>query len=309
MTIRHPVLRCLPVLAALALSAAPSAAAHAQQAEPVVGTILIAHGAGPDWNAQVETIAAQVNTGGPIEVSYLMGPAAPQHRFQDAAARLVEKGAEQIVVVPLLVSSFSGHYDQIGYLAGEDRELPDYLHQHLHHAGITRATVNVPIRLGKAIDDSPDVGRVLAERARSLATNPSEQALFIVGHGPNSAEDYAGWMGNLRPLAQSVLAETGFRDVKIGLVRDDAPAAVRAEAVLAIRETIQLQHQLTGQPVVVVPVLVSTGSVSQEKIPADLEGLPIVYSGEALLPHPGLARWVEARVRENAGTRTASETN
>lgn len=269
-------------------------------AAQTVGTLLIAHGAGRDWNAQVETIAAQVRTGGPIEVSYLMGPEAASHRFQDAAARLVEKGASEIVVVPMLVSSFSGHYDQIGYLTGSVETIPDYLHQHLHHAGITRATVDVPIRLARAIDDSPDVGRVLAERARALATNPAEQALFIIGHGPNSAEDHAAWMGNLRPLAASVLAETGFRDVKIGLVRDDAPAAVRAEAVTAIRETIQLQHELTDLPVVVVPVLISTGSVSQEKIPADLEGLPVVYSGEALLPHPGLARWVEARVRENS---------
>lgn len=269
-------------------------------AAQTVGTLLIAHGAGRDWNAQVETIAAQVRTGGPIEVSYLMGPEAASHRFQDAAARLVEKGASEIVVVPMLVSSFSGHYDQIGYLTGSVETIPDYLNQHLHHAGITRATVDVPIRLARAIDDSPDVGRVLAERARALATNPAEQALFIIGHGPNSAEDHAAWMGNLRPLAASVLAETGFRDVKIGLVRDDAPAAVRAEAVTAIRETIQLQHELTDLPVVVVPVLISTGSVSQEKIPADLEGLPVVYSGEALLPHPGLARWVEARVRENS---------
>jgi sirohydrochlorin cobaltochelatase len=107
-------------------------------------------------------------------------------------------------------------------------------------------------------------------------------------------------MMNLRPVADSVKAATGFRDVKLGLVRDDAPAEVRAEAVRGIREVIQLQHELTGKPVVVVPVLVSTGSVSREKLPRDLAGLPIVYKGEALLPHPGLARWVEARVREGS---------
>ena len=36
--------------------------------------------------------------------------------------------------------------------------------------------------------------------ARALTTTPREQALFIVGHGPNSAEDYAAWMENLRPV-------------------------------------------------------------------------------------------------------------
>ena len=287
----HLILTMFSVL----LSAASS---HAQTGP--VGTLLIAHGAGPEWNQQVETIAGLARTGGPIEVSYLMGPGAATHRFQDAARKLVSKGATQIVVVPLLVSSHSGHYDQIRYLAGQTDSISEEMMHHLHMSGIAKADVKVPIRLAKAIDDSPEIARVLAERALALATAPADQALFLVGHGPNSAEDNAEWMKNLRPLADSLRSFTAFRDIKIGLVRDDAPAEVRAEAVRGVREMIELQHKLTGTPVVVVPVLISTGSVSREKIPADLAGLPIVYSGDALLPHPGLARWVEARVRENS---------
>jgi hypothetical protein len=81
------------------------------------------------------------------------------------------------------------------------------------------------------------------------------------------------------------------------LVRDDAPPPVRAEAVLGIRETIALQHEATRQPVVVVPILISSGEVSDRKLPADLEGLPVVYEGTPLLPHAEMARWVESRVR------------
>jgi len=98
---------------------------------------------------------------------------------------------------------------------------------------------------------------------------------------------------------------TGFRDVKIGLVRDDAEPSVRAEAVLAARELIELQHEATGRPVVVVPILISKGSVSNEKLPADLEGLPVVYGGEPILPHAAMARWIESRVRESLATVTA----
>lgn len=54
---------------------------------------------------------------------------------------------------------------------------------------------------------------------------------------------------------------------------------------------IEVQHLATGKPVVVVPVLISTGRVSREKLPRDLSGLPIVYSGDALLPHPAMAQW------------------
>jgi sirohydrochlorin cobaltochelatase len=291
---------CGTLIAAL-LSIAPAAAAQ----DGPVGTLLIAHGGGPAWDAQVQTIAGLVNTGGPVAVSFLMGPGAATHRFQDAARKLEQAGARSIVVVPMLVSSHSGHYQQIRWLAAQTDTLDEEMRHHLHMSGIERATVRAPIRMSRAIDDSPEVARVLAERALAIATAPRQQALFIVGHGPNSAEDHAEWMRNLRPIADSVRAATGFRDVKIGLVRDDAPAEVRAEAVRAIRETIELQHMATGQPVVVVPVLISTGSVSREKLPRDLAGLPMVYRGDALLPHPGLARWVEARVRQTVAAPAA----
>jgi sirohydrochlorin ferrochelatase len=285
-------LRAILALFAVTLS---GGTLHAQNGK--VGTLLIAHGASAEWNGKVEALAAQAHTGGPVAVSYLMGPAAATHRFQDAASKLVAEGATEIVVVPLLVSSHSGHYDQIRYLAGQTDSISEMMLHHLHMSGIHRPEVKVPLHLAPAIDDSPEIARVLAERARKLATAPREQALFLIGHGPNSAEDYAEWMKNLRPIADSVAAATGFRDVKIGLVRDDAPADVRAEAVRGIRETIQLQHALTGKPVVVVPILISTGSVSEEHVPADLKGLPIVYTGEPLLPHPAMARWVESRVK------------
>src|SRR5690606_30529755 len=100
-------------------------------------------------------------------------------------------GASRIVVVPMLMSSHSGHYEQIRYLAGEVESLNETMMHHLHMAGIERPTVSVPIRVAKAIDDSPEVARVLAERALAIAAEPAEQALFIIGHGPNSAEDNA----------------------------------------------------------------------------------------------------------------------
>ena len=65
-----------------------------------------------------------------------------------------------------------------------------------------------------------------------------------------------------------------------------------------IREIIELQSDLTGQPVVVVPLLISKGPISTEKFPADLAGLRIAYDGEGLLPHPLLAEWIARKVRE-----------
>lgn len=270
-----------------------------------IGTLIVAHGGGPEWNAGVESVAAQVRLDGPVAVSFLMGPGAARARFQDMVADLARRGANEVVVVPMLVSSHSGHFEQLRWLVGETDSLDADMQHHLHMSGIERSSADIPLRLARAIDDAPDVANVLADRARALARDPRKQALFLVGHGPNSAEDYAAWMHNLRPVAERVRQQTGFRSVLVGLVRDDAPKPVRAEAVDHVRELIRLQQELTGRDVVVVPVLIANGRVSRETIPADLKGMPIVYSGDALLPHAGMARWVEARVRGMAAQAVA----
>jgi sirohydrochlorin cobaltochelatase len=262
------------------------------------GTIIVAHGADSVWNAQVHEVARSVNTGGPVAVSFLMGPEAPRTRFHEVVATFERNGVREIVVVPLLISSHSGHYEQIRYIAGKVDTLNVQMLHHLHMAGIERTKTSLPIRIARAIDDSPDAARVLAQRALGLVQSPAEHALMIVGHGPNPPLDLAAWMSNLRRVAEHVRAATGFKDVKVALVQDDAPAPVRTEAVLRLRELVQLQHAATNKPVVVVPVVISRGDLTTKRLPADLNGLPILYTPEGLLPDVGLARWVEARVRE-----------
>jgi sirohydrochlorin cobaltochelatase len=288
----------LPFLRRAIAAAAMSVLAPALASAQTVGTIVVAHGGDSLWNAHARQVAMAAKTGGPVEVSFLMGAGAKTARFQDAVARLEAQGVSQIVVVPLLVSSHSGHYEQIRYLGGDSVTLDETMMHHLHMAGIERPKAKVPVRVAKALDSSHEVARVLADRALAMTGTPKDNALFIVGHGPNSAEDYASWMENLRPIADSVKAMTGFRDVRIDMVRDDAPAPVRAEAVRRVRELIDLQHMATGKDVIVVPVLISKGSVSRDKVPNDIKGTRSVYAGEPLAPHPAMSRWVERRVRE-----------
>ena len=283
------------VMVALAFGAvAGSLSAQAPAAR--TGVIVVAHGGDSTWNHHVVEAVAAARVNGPVAVSFLMGPAAKTTRFQDVVARMEAQRVAEIVVVPMLVSSHSGHYDQIRYLAGDSVALGETMMHHLHMSGIERPRTSLPIRVARAMDDAPQVARVLVDRARALSPDARERAVMIVGHGPNSAEHYAAWMQNLRVVADSVKALGGFRDVRVELVRDDAPAAVRAEAVLRVRELIGMQRQITGKDVLVVPVLVSRGSINRDKLPRDLAGMPMLYSGEPLLPHPEMIRWIESRV-------------
>lgn len=289
MTARAPL-----IAAALLLGAPVGVLAQSER----TGAIVVAHGGGEEWNARVMELARSVATGGPVELAFLMGPAAATHRFQDAVARLAGQGVGAIVVVPLLVSSHSGHFDQIRYLAGELDTLSAAMMHHLHAAGIARPQVDVPLRVLPALDASPQLAAVLADRAHALADDPARQAVLLIGHGPNTSEDLAAWMARLRDIAGLVRERGGFPDVRVALIQDDAPAHVRAEAVRRARDIIELQASATARPVVVVPVLISKGALGDVRIPHDLAGLPIVYSGEPLLPHAELARWVESRVHE-----------
>lgn len=131
---------------------------------------MVAHGGDSLWNAYVVDVAKQAHTGGPVAVSFLMGTSAATTRFQDAAATLAAQGVSRIVVVPMLISSHSGHYDQIRYLAGESVTLDNEMMHHLHMSGIEKAHGSVPMRVTAAMDSSIEMARVLADRGRALAT-------------------------------------------------------------------------------------------------------------------------------------------
>ena len=204
-----------------------------------------------------------------------------------------------MAVVPLLVSSHSGHFEQIRWLAGQTDSLEPVMREHLHHGGIERPHVRIPIEVRAALDGSMELARALADRALAMEPSPAGHALVLVGHGPNSAEDYAAWMANLRPVADSVARLTGFSDVRVELVREDAPAPVRSEAVKRLRDIVDLQAKLTSRPVVVVPILVSRGGIARSRLTADLAGLPVRYSGDPLLPHPAIAEWIVRRAKSD----------
>lgn len=280
----------LRLLCALVVSA-PVLPAAAQA--PSQGILIVAHGGGHDWNNQVLGVAAAVRSAGPVRVSFLMGPGATERPFQSEVAALRTAGATSIVVVPLFISSHSEHIDQLRWLIGERVALDSTMMHHLHMGGIERPSDLRGLRLTTALDSAPELAMALTQRAMRLSDRRAERAVLLLGHGPNGAEDYARWMTALRPVAERVRRDAGYRFAGLELVRDDAPPLVRAEAVRRVREIVTWLNEATGLPVVVVPALVATGMVSRETFPRDLAGLPVIYAGDALLPDPGMARWVE----------------
>jgi len=275
---------------ALALAGGFSTSLDAQ-----TGLLVVAHGAGPEWNARVRETVAQVRWAqGPAATAFLMGVEADSAGWEVGVRRLVDDGATSIVVVPLMVSSHGGHYREIEYYAGLRDSAPD---PHAHHV---RRSPPVPMRVAPALDGAPELGSALAERWSELGAGDRRRPVLLVAHGPTDSTDAERWIRDLT-IASAALRRAGLEgDVRIGLLRDDAPPEVRAAAVAELRA--QANALAGNDSVVVLPVLISSGEINLQKIPRDLADLAVRYHPAPLAPSAHLARWIERSAAEELAT-------
>ncbi len=281
--------RALICLLALTLGRSVWAEAPLRQ-----GILVVAHGGDARWNEHVKEVASRVRAITPAEPAFLMG--VPDQRPEEAYAKLAAAGVRQVVIVPLFVSSWSDHYEQVRFIGGLR---PDY--PHAEHMKLSRVGGAVPVAgVTNAMDDHPLVAAILADRARELSKDPAHESLVIVAHGPNPDDEAEKWNANIRSLGERVRAATGIAEVDVRLLRDDAPKPVKDQALAELRASVEERARKGG--VIVVPLLMAPGRVAQQ-IPGVLSGLTFRWSGKTLLPDDRVADWVLEQARGRAGTK------
>ncbi len=280
-----------PVLAGLVLAVAgcatiPSSSSTAQDG---VGVLVLAHGGSPRWNRTVRDAVAQARVSAPTEVAFGMGMHGHEVQdFQSAVNRLEARGVKQIVVLPLLLSSSSDVFRQFEYLFGARAEAP------WPDAGQPLAR-DVPVTIARPLDGDPVVAEIVLARAKRLSRDPARETVVLVAHGPVEDADNQRWVDAMGGAASALERAGGFAKVERLTLRDDAPAPVRDEATRQLRQAVEQAGRTTR--VLVIPVLLAPGGIEQ-KIPQRLAGLAYEFTGDTLLPHPALARWLAARVQE-----------
>jgi sirohydrochlorin cobaltochelatase len=269
------------------------------------GLLIVAHGAGPEWNGKVREVTQQVGwRHGPVATAFLMGAEAHDSGWQHGVERLVKSGARQIIAVPLMVSTYGSHVRQMRFYAGQLDAMPAGLEGHDH--GAPTGKPPVPIRLTSGLDASPELGLAFAQRWGDLSAVDRRRPLMLVAHGPSDSVDAGYWTRNLLAAA-SVLRAAGLsQEIRVGLIKDDAPVAVRAAAVAEMRDTIAVLATRSKDSVVVLPVLISSGPLLNTTVPGDLKDLPIRYVRLPLAPLPVLARWIERMGEEGRTTVSAA---
>lgn len=266
------------------------------------GVMVMAYGGDSVWNKSVFDAAAPLKEKYVTEVVF--GMADPK-AMQEGISRLESNNVDQIIVVPLFISSYSPIIRQAEYLLGLRKELPPYglLTHHGYKQGYdTPLKINKKVIMTQALNANPFAAGILFDRLSELSISPGEETVIIAAHGPNDEDDNSNWVRTMDSLAGQIRAlqfqKNGgrFRNIFSLTVRDDADKPVYEQAKEQFRSLVY-QSGKEGR-VIVIPLLLAKGGVEHE-IRARLEGLDYVWSGNTLLPHPNISSFILDSV-ENA---------
>lgn len=277
------------------------------------GILLLAHGGRGEWNAEVLQVASNVDSDHPVEVAFGM---ANKRTIERAVARLVERGVNEIVAVPLFISSHSSVMRATEFLLGHRDDAPPQMEAFGRMAAGMMAAGSgsagsgsdggfdwttpiekpLPISLATALDDHALVAEILLSRASDVSERPGEEVLVLVAHGPGSDEDNRLWLENMRSLVERMRPQTRFSRIEYLTVRDDASEEIQDQATTELRAVVEAGVR-EGKSVLIVPLLLSYGGI-EVGIRERLEGLSYRMANQALLPDKRLSEWVLMQVDE-----------
>ena len=259
------------------------------RSESEVGVLVMAHGGTAEWNKTVKKAVKAAQLPYPSRIFFGMGDTPAQQReLQDMVSALEDDGAHTIYVVPLLVSSYSEVMRQWKYLLGVDVQTGFMINPLFP---IQRRST---IRFCEPLNDSSVVVEILLDRAHAISSNPAKETVVIVAHGPNDDTDDAKWNQILQHIAVQLKDRGGYKGAEGATLRDDAPAAIRQQAVENLRNRIQTADQ-AGTRVLVLPLLLAPGGI-EHKIGLELRGLNYAFNTKALLPDSRISEWIRSQV-------------
>ncbi|WP_342773857.1 sirohydrochlorin chelatase [Cohnella pontilimi] len=242
------------------------------------GILIISHGSRePGWVSLVDNTVRRCRRwlskfDVPLEAAFL--ELVEGRLIQDGIDRLEAQGVTDMLAIPLFISSGSTHVDEIGWALGAYPQCRS-------ETDLTPFRLDVRLTYGRPIDDDPEIAEILGERAASLSSDPARETLLFIGHGSDKPEFREAWRRGLNGLASVVRERGGYADADFAMLRPD----LAAEAASALRR----RHPEAA--VLAVPVFLSEGYFTRHVIPQRLAGLDCRYSGQALMPHPQVARW------------------
>jgi sirohydrochlorin cobaltochelatase len=262
------------------------------RADSESAVLIMAHGGNSQWNKTVKKAVKEAQLPYPHKIFFGMGDTPQEQReLQEMITDLEDGGAHTIYVVPLLISSYSEVSRQWKYLLGVDVQ-PGFMNNPLFPV-----QKHSTIHFAEPLNDSSVVVEILLDRTHEISASPDKESVIIVAHGPNDDTDNTRWTQILQHVANRVKERGGFKNVEGVTLRDDAPAAVRQQAVDFLRERVKAADT-AGTRVLVVTLLLAPGGI-EHKIGLELRGYNYAMNTKTLLPDSRIAEWIRSQVPLN----------
>jgi len=294
------------------------------------GVMIMAHGGSQQWNDLVTEASKPIMKSYPVSIAWGM---ADPNTLQKSINDLESQGVTKIVAIPLFISSHSMVIRQTEFLLGLRDKLADppmppmdhssgshqmtgsshqmagmsggSMHHGMHHDAQTQPElkplkIKAQLILTQALDDNQIVAEILRDRIGALSTNPSNETVVLVAHGPNGEEDNQKWISNLESLSKKIekLQEakgSKFKQIFAVTVRDDADKAIFNQAKEQLRALVRQSGEFGT--VIVVPVFLSSGG-REHAVAERLEGLNYKWDGKALLPDSRLTDFLNDSIKK-----------
>src|SRR3990172_1203611 len=288
-----------------------------EDGKPVV--LVLAHGGSSTWQTAVSDAVQPLEEMYPVVMAFGM---ADPVTIQQGLDELKQRAVNEVIVVPLFISSHSPIIRQTEYLLGIRKELADepmldHGHdqeeggehnnhdagsKHQHSASQGRLQ---PLRtesrmiMAHALDDHPVVADILVERILELSHQPDQETIVLVAHGANGESDNRKWVKSMERISDQIRnlfnmkSGARFRNIFCLTVRDDADTNIYNQAKEHLRAVVR-QAGKDGE-VLVIPLYLSHGGVERD-IVTRLEGLKYEWTGRTLLPDDRITEFIRHSV-------------
>jgi len=141
-----------------------------------------------------------------------------------------------------------------------------------------------------------------------MSRDPSNETVVILSHGTDDEEDIRSQVCCQSWLAEEVRAYLRYwasptiriKDVKYAFIHGNQTLYpdLTVESVMRNASQAGGSSENGNESVIVLPLMVAGGSITDSQIPKLLEGYGCRYDRAALASHPNLARWIEQKVEE-----------
>jgi len=253
-----------------------------------VGVLGLAHGFKEPGNTQFRDAYAAVGDAHPSTYALGMAMMTSEH-IQSAVTALEEGGAETIIVIPTTTADHSTLTRQWDYIFGRVDESA--------YLDVPRVETEARLVWTDTPTQSPIVAEIMLDYAKEKSTDPANETVIILGHGPQSKDDNDKELEILARHAAYIKQEGGFADVIFGNVQDDAPPQVRAANVANLRQ--QVQSAIDGGHSVIAVHTSLTQSGIVKRLNQDISDLA-AFNAKGLMQHPHFADWIDEVVAASA---------